>query len=291
MKQTIYVDILLGVNLFINYFTLLGTSRFLYIKYKRIRIFLGSLLGSFYSLYIFFPKLNFAVSLIIKLLMVVTIIIVAFGTESKKVQIKAMLSFWGINVAFSGIMFALWCLYSPKGLVINNSVVYFNISPLVLLTSTVIAYAILDLGSRVIEKKAIKDILCKVGIEFGGKKVVVEGKVDTCNSLREPFSNLPVIVVRKDKILNAIPKEISDVLDFNDTVCLDGDLTEKWRKNFRMVPFRTVSGDGVLPAFKPDNIEIERGKNKYFKNAYVAICKDNAIGGDVSALVSPELVD
>ena len=292
MKQTIYVDVLLGINLFINYFTLIGTSRFLYIKYKRIRIFLASLLGAFYSLYIFLPKMNLAVSILIKLFMVTTIIFAAFGTESKRLQIKAALSFWGMNVAFSGIMFALWCAFAPRGLIINNSVVYFNMSPLLLLISTVIAYTIIEFGSRVLEKKAIKEILCRVGIEIGGKRVVVEGKVDTGNSLREPFSNLPVVVVPKGKILDVVPKDMWDFLSSTDISSFNFKTSTNLRKKLRMVPFRTVSGDGVLPAFKPDNIQIERGKDKVMnKEAYVAVCKDGMIGGEISALISPELVD
>lgn len=291
MKHTIYVDVLLGINLFINYFTLLATARFLYIKYKRVRIFMGSLLGAIYSLYIFFPKTNFWLSVLIKLCMVVSIILTCFDTKSTKLCVKAILTFWGINVAFSGVMFALWCLYSPKGLIINNNVVYYNMSPVVLLVSTVIAYTILELGSRILEKRTIKEILCRVGIEVEGKTVTVEGKIDTCNSLREPFSNLPVIVVRGDKVRSIVPKDISDILGSTDVSMISYSLTDRWRKKLRMVPFRTVSGDGLLPAFRPDSIVIERGRDRLKKNAYIAICKDDVIDEKVSALVSAELID
>ena len=38
MKQTIYIDVLLAVNIFINYFLLLAAAKFLAVKRVRLRI-------------------------------------------------------------------------------------------------------------------------------------------------------------------------------------------------------------------------------------------------------------
>ena len=46
MKQVIYVDVLIIVNLFVNYFLLLTTSKFLNLKLKLSRLILGEILGA-----------------------------------------------------------------------------------------------------------------------------------------------------------------------------------------------------------------------------------------------------
>ncbi len=290
MKQVIYADVLMGVNLFINYFTLLGTARCLYIKYKRLRIFLGALLGAFYSLYIFFPKINLLLSLLIKILMVITIIWVAFGDENRRLRIKSGIYFYGINLIFCGIMFALWILFSPSGLIINNSIVYFNVSPVILLASTVVSYALIQLFSRLIDKRNIKDVICKVKVEVLGKNTIFDGKIDTGNTLREPFSNLPVIVVKENELNGIIPQEVTNFLH-EDNDNKDYRVSDIWKKKLRMVPFKTVSGEGILPAFKPDNLEIEGSNKKVKKDAYIAVCKEETFKEEFAALVSSDLID
>ena len=291
MKQIIYADVLVSVNLFINYFILLGTARFIYLKFSRIRVLLGALLGALYSLYIFLPPLNFIFSLIIKLIMAVTIIWVSFGIGNKKTQIKTTLCFYSISFAFSGIMFALWCLLSPKGLIVNNGIVYFNISPLFLIVSTVLAYIILQIINRVVGKKRSKNCSCSIGIELQGNVLSLQGEIDTCNNLKEPFSNIPVIVVNRNKIKSIVPQNILNTFYLESKNMDLSNIPIKWRRRIRMIPFRTVSGEGVLPAFKPDNVIIFRNSNKVRKEAYIAICSDSSFDKNLEALVSPELAD
>ena len=46
MKQVIYVDVLVAINLFVNYFLLLATAKFFSLSVKRYRILLASALGA-----------------------------------------------------------------------------------------------------------------------------------------------------------------------------------------------------------------------------------------------------
>ena len=65
MKEVIYIDVLIAVNLFINYFLIISTAKFLHLKTQKSRLILGEILGGIYSLYILLPPTNFFVSLII----------------------------------------------------------------------------------------------------------------------------------------------------------------------------------------------------------------------------------
>ena len=53
---TIYIDILVCLNVIVNYFLLLASGKFLSRPYKRWRILLGAFLGGLYSLYILLPQ-------------------------------------------------------------------------------------------------------------------------------------------------------------------------------------------------------------------------------------------
>lgn len=283
MKQIIYVDILIGVNLIINYFLLLTTSKFLCLKFKRFRLIFGEILGSVYSLYILLPDAPFFISLMIKLFMAFTIIIVVFGFKNIKIFCKTLVCFYLVSFSFSGIMFALWYIFKPNGMAINNGIVYFNISPTMLIFSTVIAYFILEFISRILEKKESKRLIFDIHITIGDKSVKLKAKVDTCNSLTEPFSNLPVIVVSRSAIKDILPNEFPNSISICDYANSNKNLGIK----LRFIPLRTVSGEGILPAFKPDSIII----NGLEKEAYIAICEEQILPSEIPSLLNLSLVD
>lgn len=286
MKQTIYVDILIAVNLFINYILLLLTAKFLSLKWKSIRLVFGEILSGIYSLYILFPETNLFLSILVKLIMSITIVWCVFGFKSLKSFIKITLCFYAINFLFSGMMLGLWILFRPSSMEMNNGVVYFNISPLVLIASTIVSYFIIEIFYRIIGKNHIKNSFYEIKINIEDSPVKLKAKVDTGNILREPFSNLPVIIVRKSTAEKIIPPKLLGLLDnyYQNTNNIS---SYEVKYPIRMVPFKTVAGSGVFPAFKPKNIINPEG---ILKKAYIAICPDRTLSEEIGALINPELI-
>ena len=286
MKQTIYIDILIAVNLFINYILLLLTAKFLSLKWKSIRLVFGEILSGIYSLYILFPETNLFLSILVKLIMSITIVWCVFGFKSLKSFIKITLCFYAINFLFSGIMLGLWILFRPSSMEMNNGVVYFNISPLVLIASTIVSYFIIEIFYRIIGKNHIKNSFYEIKINIEDSPVKLRAKVDTGNILREPFSNLPVIIVRKSTAEKIIPPKLLGLLDnyYQNTNNIS---SYEVKYPIRMVPFKTVAGRGVFPAFKPKNIINPEG---ILKKAYIAICPDRTLSEEIGALINPELI-
>ena len=286
MKQTIYIDILIAVNLFINYILLLLTAKFLSLKWKSIRLVFGEILSGIYSLYILFPETNLFLSILVKLIMSITIVWCVFGFKSLKSFIKITLCFYAINFLFSGMMLGLWILFRPSSMEMNNGVVYFNISPLVLIASTIVSYFIIEIFYRIIGKNHIKNSFYEIKINIEDSPVKLRAKVDTGNILREPFSNLPVIIVRKSTAEKIIPPKLLGLLDnyYQNTNNIS---SYEVKYSIRMVPFKTVAGSGVLPAFKLKNIINPEG---ILKKAYIAICPDGTLSEEIGALINPELI-
>lgn len=275
LERVIYLDILLALNLFVNYFILLSVAKFLYLKPKRLKLVLGACVGAVFSLYIFLPEQNLVFSLIIKILMAILIIGTSFGFKNSNF-LKLITCFCLMNFLFSGLNFVLWFNFRPKSMAFNNGIVYFNISPLVLIFSTVIAYFILEFINRFLGKHICKELYCHVFVKFDNKNTEFDAMLDTGNNLKEPFSNLPVILVRKKDVKNIFDENIFDK-------------NNKINTKFRLIPFCGVSDSGFILGFKPDFVKIKTPEGKYFeKEVYIGICEEKNLN---NCLVSPEILN
>ena len=278
LKHKIYVDILISLNLFINYFILLSVSKFLYIKANRFKLIAGSTIGAIFSLYILFPHKNEFFSFIIKIIMSLLIITVSFGIN-KKYFFKSFICFLFMNVLFSGFTLLIWFMFKPKGMVVNNGIVYFNISPIVLILSTLISYFFIECINRFLGKHPCDSSMCHVTIKLNEKYSEFDAKLDTGNYLKEPFSNLPVVLVDKNKIKNIISFDNNS----NDSI---SKIVEKNNIPMRIIPFSSVSDDGFLVGFKPDILTIQTKSGSVLnKEAYIGISKQNLkyalVGSDI----------
>lgn len=302
MKQTIYIDVLMSVNLFVNYFILLGSSKFLGIEIKKLRLVLASVIGAIFSLYILLPTVNKFLSVIIEILMASLMIFVAFGFKDRVRFIKASVCFFSMNFSFAGLMFLLWKIFSPPGLILNNGIVYFNISPLLLIISTVASYIIIRLFNIITGKAKIRGEIYNVKIYKSERSCSILAKLDTGNSLLEPFSGLPVIVAEYDAIKEILLDDEARILtnkcelvgatSANGRISEGIDTQASLRLKLRFIPFNTVSEKGMLPSFKADKIEI---KPVYVKqanevDAYIAVCGKGYLYNGIQALLNPDLV-
>jgi stage II sporulation protein GA (sporulation sigma-E factor processing peptidase) len=292
LERVVYADVLVSINLFVSYFILLAVSRFLNIEVKRLNLILASLLGGVYSLTIFLPPMSMFFSLLIKLITPATMLLVVFGFRDIKFFLKAITTFHMINFIFLGATFLLWNFVSPPGLFMKNDVVYINISPIFLAISTFVSYIIFTLMNKVTGRKVPEKIFLKVAIGIGGKEIEIRAKIDTGNTLREPFSSLPVMVVEYGHIQNIIPGEIKSFIDNSSISSKYSEGTSvNSNTNCRIVPFKAISGEGILPAFKPDKFYLINSEKPIFKEVYIAVCKKGVLPREFEALVGEELAN
>lgn len=291
METTIYIDILICINMIINYFTLLSTSKFLRFPIKRKMLILGSIIGSIYSLYIFITNVNIILSLLIKLIMSASIIFISFGKLSRKNFIKSAFCFYLMNFSFAGIMFFLWCFIHPRGLFINNSIVYFDISPIILIIATIICYIVIDIINKITEKHDINNLIYNVEISINGKIKILRAKVDTGNTLVEPFSNIPVAVVEYKYIKGIIPENARDFFENKCYAYNTSCLPDNWKHKCRIIPFKVISSEGVLPSFKPDSFRVMIKNNYIKKDIYIAVSSSQNITGNFEMLINSQIIE
>lgn len=281
--MTVYADVLLIINLFVNYALLLCSARIIRSSVSRIRVLLGSAVGSIYGLIIFLPELPKTIEILIRIVATGFIVFCTFGYGNFRKFLRCFFAFFAVSMAFGGIMLLLWMTVSPVGMVINNGVFYFDINIIVLAVSTVVCFVTVSVISFFIERRVTRETAALITIESGGEKVKIPALIDTGNSLRESFSGYPVAVAEMSSVEKILPISVSDYLR--------GKVSDNNDTSIRLIVYNTVSGMGILPAFQPDYVEIKT-VNRCVKtdSVYIAVTKSIIAKGEYSVILSPDLL-
>lgn len=256
----IYVDVLLVLNLFVNYFLLLSTGMILHNDTKRLRILISAAIGSLFSLLIFLPSLGTLLMLMIKLILGVLLVIICFGFVQKSAFIKTALTFLGVNFIYGGVMLAIWMLFCPTGMYWNNGVAYFNISAFMLVLSTIAAYAVVQLICFLLNRKVNSNTIVTATLSWNECTTQFRALRDTGNHLVDGFTGKRVVVCEYDAVKNLIPNELKDFFK-NPTLGNKAyDSPDLIRHKIRLIPFHTVGGKSLVGAFPPDEFYIGQKK-------------------------------
>lgn len=281
--MTVYADVLLVVNLFVNYALLMCASLIMKNSTSRRRVLLGAAVGSIYGLVIFLPELPNIAELALRLAASCLIVFCAFGFKNIRYYLRCFFTFFAVSFAFGGIMLVLWVTVAPVGMVYNNGAVYFDINLAVLAVSTVVCFAVVSLISHFASRRAPRNSVFTVKITLGGESVSGTALSDTGNSLHESFSGYPVMIGEFESLKKILPTEIVEYI--NEPMNISSST------NLRLVPHRTVSGTGLLPAFRPDCVEIKSiGKTIKTDKVFIAVTKNNIARGEYDFILNPALV-
>ena len=274
--QIIYADILFILNLYITYALLLLTSFLTRAAAKRLRLLLASVISAGCTLVILIPNIDEKVIALSRFPILFLLVWVAFSFANLRNFIRLSVCFFAVNLIFAGLMFFLWYFLSPENMYYNNGIVYFDISAAQLLITTAVCYFLLKGAHKFISLKTPSDTVFDLEIFVCGKRYYCKSLLDTGNTLTDPFSGYPVIIVNHDVI-----KEIK-LPDLNnpDAVC-DTDL------KFRYVVCSTLSGDGVLPAFKPQKVIISAFKRSFETDRVVVAVTERKLKNGAFGAILP----
>ncbi|MBE6889659.1 MAG: hypothetical protein E7485_06560 [Ruminococcaceae bacterium] len=270
--MTIYVDVLLAVNLYINYFLIRGAAVLMRREISSRRCLIAAGAGAVLALVILLPELPFWLSAIIKAASAAVIVLIAFGKSKLPQLIINLLCFLVISFVYAGLMLALWLFFAPFGMYYRNGTAYFDIPLTAVALFTAAGYVIVRFLRYISDRRSIGAITFEVKI-IAAQEVVLKGIADTGNALCDPFSGKAVIICEADKIAAIVPDGIKHYLN-GSTENIDG---------IRLVPCRTISGETLLPVFFAQGITIG-GKPV---EAAVGVCS-KPIGTD--CIFDPKLI-
>ncbi|MDD3693550.1 MAG: sigma-E processing peptidase SpoIIGA [Oscillospiraceae bacterium] len=298
----IYIDVLLALNLFIDFLLLSAVARILRLPQKRIRLVFGALTGSICSCLVLLPDLPAPLPFLIKISSACLIVRIAFSWRTAILFIKQLAAFLVASALFAGIAFAVYFFAAPTGLYVVNGVVYYDVSALTLTLLTVLSYFALIIYDKLTHKRIAHGHEYRLKVTTGKDEIDLRALYDTGHHATDAFSGNPVVVVGLKAIEQHLPDDllnaIRSVLDnCNSIQKKEVEYTDKLPVaavglKLRLIPFHTVNGTGLLPAFKPAKIEIStaQGISADATGAYVAVCK--VLGrGDYDAIIGPDMLN
>lgn len=295
--MTIYIDVVFLENLVMNSIILVASGIILKKKMKWIRIILASSLGAIYTIIGYISVLEIYSNLILKVILSILIIYIAFNPQTVKQLWKDLLIFYLTSFVFGGVAFALIYVVKPQDILMKNGL-FLGTYPLkTVLLAAIVAFIIIIAAFAIVKTKfSKKDMFCDVEVELNNKKIKTRAMIDTGNLLKEPITNTPVIVLEHTLLYECVPKEILDNLES----ILGGELVkipEKVRNEYisklKLIPFASLGKqNGMLVGIKADSLKIiQDDQEKENKNVIIGIYnKSLTKRGEYRALVGMDLI-
>ena len=280
-----------------NYIILFTTAVVLKIKVNHIRLILASLLGAGYSIIAYMGIIKVYSSIILKIILSVLIIYIAFNPQNIKKMCKDLLLFYLVSFVFGGAAFALIYIIKPQNILMKNGLFLGTYTLKTVMLGAIVAFCII-IGAFAIIKNKIskKDMFCEIEILINQKKIKTKAMIDTGNMLKEPITNVPVIVVEHILLYSCMPKEILNNLkeimggDFKNIPC---DIQEKYISKLKLIPFSSLGKqNGMLIGIRPEYVKvITDEQEKINKNVIIGIYEKSLTKkGEYQALIGIELL-
>ncbi len=266
--MAVYADILIAVNFIVDYFLLRLTAIFLHKNPPLWRMVLAALFAAASALVIFLPPMGTALEAFMRLILSAAITLVAFGFEGLRALIRVSLCFFAVSFGFAGAMLGLWTLFKPQGMVIHNSAVYFDISPLFLIGFSAVGYFASAILKSVFSRNAPLADRCEITLSANRSTITLTAIIDSGNSLEDLFGGEIIIVER----------EIMDGLfPF-----------EKEESRYRAIPCSGALGAGLLDGMRCDSAVIKYKDEKIKISRPIIAAAKQGLGGDYEAIINPK---
>ena len=296
MKPVVYIDVLFLVNFFINLILLCATSKILKLKTHPLRLSAAAILGAFYAVLIFYPKLGVLYTSVAKVLSSLAIAAVAFNIKGIRLYIKALFTFLMVTLAFGGGIFAIMCftgLGAKSGMFLKNGVLYMNLPWQILITAAFVLYLLISKIRNAIVSG--KENLIDMTVTYSGHSASLKALIDTGNALCDPITNTPVIVAEFKAVKRILPEEFTHIFENGNEDNLAE--IEKAAANLscriRLIPFKSLGCEnGMLLGFKPDKVEIFLNEKPLtLGEVIIGLCSGGLSGDNsFSALIHPEII-
>ncbi|MBQ5994483.1 MAG: sigma-E processing peptidase SpoIIGA [Clostridia bacterium] len=251
--MTVYVDVLLVINIYVNFFLLLCTERLSNVRAGRLGILSGAFVGGLYSLSVFLDISSKLLSLALNLAALSLMVLVSFKPKSVKVFLKLGALFLLVNIAFAGIMLAVWLFAAPQKMMYEASVLYFDIDVKLLVLLTAASYLVIRLGYTLLRRRAPDKKTVNAVLSLNNRSLSATALIDTGHSLRDGFSGSPVAVADKKAFKSLTGYDADELLKLS----REGGETPL---KIRLIPVNTVSSSGVLTAVRADYIITDAGE-------------------------------
>lgn len=297
MYMTIYLDIVILENLIMNYIILYATSIIAKKKIKHIRTFIASLIGTIYVIMLYVTELPIYSNIISKLLLSIIMVYIMFKPENVKGLINNLLLFYLTSFVFGGASTALIYLIKPEKILTKNGIFLGTYTLKTVFLGGAVGLFLIAVTINIIRSKITKkDMFYNIKIYIEERIVETKAMIDTGNLLKEPITNIPVIIVEHTLLYDVIEKEIlnnlEEILSGNFEKIPD-EIKNKYLSKLKVIPFKSLGKEnGMLLGIKVDKVILENEENrKVIDKAIIGIYnKSLTKRGEYRALLGIDMI-
>lgn len=270
--MVIYADVLIVVNLYINYFLVRCTCLALRRKVSSKRMLGAAAAGAFGALAIFLPQLHPVVGVLYRAALGLLVTFVLFGRQKRIDTLISLAVFLAVSFGFAGGMTALWYFAAPVGMYCSNGTAYFNVPIWAAAVITAALYGGFRAADYIIKRRRPARH-SKVTLKCGGREITLDGLADTGNTLRDGFSGKPVVAASLSSVRSIAPPSAVNYSE-GKTDNLSG---------LRLVACNTVTATGLMPVFSA-----EMSVDGRSAEVLVGIAKQEISGAD--CIFNPDII-
>lgn len=197
----------------------------------------GSIMCGVYA-FILLADLHWITSLISKLLFSAAVTGVSFGAGTVRLLLKRTAVFYIISFLMGGITIALMYMTGFSGMAANGSIYFHGIRYLQIAAGALVSLAAgIWFAGYVKERRHMEAVIMEAVLHAGSAELKLTALVDTGNSLKDPVTGYPAAVLSPEAGRILMDK-----------------LGDEAAERFCIIPFRTISGKGVMNGLRPDYI-------------------------------------
>lgn len=295
--MTIYVDIVFLENIIMNSIILYATSIILKQKPRLFRIIMSSVIGAIYSIALYLTNFKIYTSTISKIILSIIMIYIAFKPSNIKNVCKQVIIFYLTSFIFGGVALNLIYYLKPENISIKNGMFTGDYVLKVIILGAIVALIIVKISIKIIKNKLNpKDMYCKIKMKINEKTVETKAMIDTGNLVKEPITNIPVVIVERSLLEGIISNEILDNLE--NILCGDlSNISEETQNEYftklRCIPYSSLGKEnGMLVGIKIPEIMVQKEEEeKKTSNIILGIYnKSLTKKGEYRALIGVELI-
>ncbi len=273
----VYADILIALNFIVDYFLLSLTAKLLRRIAKLLRLLLGAAIGALSSLYIFLPQSFWVIELGVRLIISAVMALAAFGFLNIKAYIRSVAVLFSVTFGYAGIMMAFWTIFKPQAMIINNSVVYFDISAITLTVCSVICYIAVTVIRSLLIRRTPNAGVCKIKLMALDNSIEVNAIIDSGNSIEDILCRGEVIITDSsviDRLFGSYSKEDSRI-----------------SSRYRLLPCDTVSGTTLLEGLRCDRAIITYQNKQLSLSSPIVASSNTRLDTEYPAIINPKVLE
>lgn len=249
-------------NLILNIIILYATSLIAKINLKIIRTLISASIGSIYAIMYYIFQIGLYSNIIFKFVLSVIMIYVAFNPKEFKTLLKVLILFYLTSFVFGGASLSVIYLVNAQRINIQNGMIIGKYTMNTIFTGIIIAFIVIVIAFKIIKSKISKnDLFCDIRFKINNKEIKTKAMLDTGNLLKEPITNIPVVVVEHKLLYDVIPNEILDNIENilgGDLEDISDEVKSDYISKLKVIPFTSLGKqNGILLGIKADELIVE----------------------------------